>query len=74
MERILAHSRDTLIILNSKYESYRDDFRTWAADAFVTKSWDLTELLAAIKAALRSRQEQEERHAPSDQDTYAFAY
>ena len=34
------------VVLNTAYSSYRDNFLTWAADAYVTKSSDVTELLA----------------------------
>ena len=42
--RILRKDRKIPIILNSSYSAYREDFMSWAADAYVTKSSDLTEL------------------------------
>ena len=40
------------IIINSAYQSYKDDFMTWAADAYVVKSSSLAELKAKIKELL----------------------
>lgn len=37
------------IILNSAYTSYKDNFLTWAAAAYVVKSSDLTELKAKAR-------------------------
>jgi DNA-binding response OmpR family regulator len=55
MERILARNKRMLIVVNSAYESYRDHFFVWAADAYITKSWDLTELLSAVHNILEFR-------------------
>ncbi|NCP03084.1 MAG: response regulator, partial [Deltaproteobacteria bacterium] len=49
--------KDLPVILCSAYDSYKDDFSSWLADAYVVKSSDLTELkdqvarLLAAKAA-----------------------
>jgi len=43
------------IILNSAYTSYKDNFLTWAAAAYVVKSSDLTELKAKAKELLETR-------------------
>jgi DNA-binding response OmpR family regulator len=40
------------VILNTAYPSYKDNFMSWAADAYVIKSSDLTELKARIKVSL----------------------
>ena len=52
MTRILRKHRRIPIILNTSYAKYRDDFKTWAADAYVVKSSDFTELKAKIKELL----------------------
>jgi DNA-binding response OmpR family regulator len=41
------------IIIHSAFD-YTDDFEVWDADAYVTKSTDLSELKAAIKEATES--------------------
>lgn len=53
--RLVARYKDLPVILNTAYSSYRDDFRTWAAEAYVVKSSDLTELKAKIRDILKKR-------------------
>jgi CheY-like chemotaxis protein len=50
--RIVSKERKIPIILNTSYSGYRQDFMSWAADAYVTKSADLTELKKKIKELL----------------------
>ena len=50
--RILGKERKVPIILNSSYPGYREDFMSWAADAYVTKSADLGELKSKIRELL----------------------
>jgi DNA-binding response OmpR family regulator len=50
--RILGKDRKIPIILNTSYPGYRQDFMSWAADAYVTKSSDLGELKRRIKELL----------------------
>ncbi len=53
--KILSHDKQLPVILNTAYSSYKDDFMTWAAEAYVVKSSDLTELLTEVAKALKSR-------------------
>jgi CheY-like chemotaxis protein len=50
--RIVGKERKIPIILNTSYSGYRQDFMSWAADAYVTKSDDLTELKNKIRELL----------------------
>jgi DNA-binding response OmpR family regulator len=50
--RIIREHRDIPIILNTAYSSYRDDFMSWGADAYVVKSSDLSELMAKVREIL----------------------
>lgn len=50
--RIVGKDRKIPIILNSSYPGYRQDFMSWAADAYVTKSTDLGELKDKIRILL----------------------
>jgi two-component system response regulator (stage 0 sporulation protein F) len=50
--RILGKERKIPIILNTSYSGYQQDFMSWAADAYVTKSVDLSELKEKIKKLL----------------------
>jgi two-component system, response regulator, stage 0 sporulation protein F len=49
---IMGLRKDIPIIINSAYQSYKEDFMTWAADAYVVKSASLDELKARIKQLL----------------------
>jgi DNA-binding response OmpR family regulator len=50
--RIIREYRDVPIILNTAYSSYRDDFMSWGADAYVVKSSYLRELKAKVREIL----------------------
>jgi CheY-like chemotaxis protein len=50
--KILGRDNTIPVILNTAYATYKDNFMTWAADAYVIKSSDLTELKAKIKEIL----------------------
>ncbi len=49
---IMGLRKDIPIIINSAYQSYKEDFMTWAADAYVVKSSSLDELKERIKSLL----------------------
>jgi len=49
---IMALRKDIPIIINTAYQSYKQDFMTWAADAYVVKSSSLVELKAKIRDLL----------------------
>jgi len=53
--KILAKDKTMPVILNTAYSTYKDNFMTWSADAYVVKSGDLTEMKAKIKEVLKSR-------------------
>ena len=55
LSRILRKDRKIPIILNTSYSGYREDFMSWAADAYVTKSTDLTELKGKIQELLKKK-------------------
>ncbi len=55
LSRILRKDRKIPIILNTSYTGYREDFMSWAADAYVTKSTDLTELKSKIQELLKKK-------------------
>ena len=52
LSRLMAKHRHIPVILNSAYSSYKDDYLTWAADAYVIKSADMDELKSRIKEIL----------------------
>jgi DNA-binding NtrC family response regulator len=52
----IAKQRKRLpVILNSAYSIYRDNFQTWAADAYIVKSVDLAPLKEKIRDLLATR-------------------
>jgi len=52
MGRLLSKDNQIPIILNTAYRNYKNNFMTWAADAYVVKSADLTELKETLKRVL----------------------
>ena len=59
MGRILSQHNRLPVILNTAYASYKDNFLSWSADAYVIKSSDLTELKAAIRKLLEKNKADE---------------
>jgi DNA-binding NtrC family response regulator len=55
LQKIMARDKRQPVILNTAYPSYRDNFMTWPAEAYVVKSADTTELKQAIKKVLAKR-------------------
>jgi DNA-binding response OmpR family regulator len=49
ISEIMAMRKDIPIIINTAYQSYKHDFMTWAADAYLVKSSSLEELKSKIK-------------------------
>lgn len=62
--RILAEDNQIPIILNTAYASYKDNFMSWAADAYVVKSSDMKELKRAITRTLETRCKKSDRRSP----------
>lgn len=47
--QIMGLRKDIPIIINTAYQSYKEDFMTWAADAYIVKSSSLQELKSKIR-------------------------
>jgi two-component system response regulator (stage 0 sporulation protein F) len=47
--QIMGLRKDIPIIINSAYQSHKEDFMSWAADAYVVKSSSLEELKQKIR-------------------------
>jgi CheY-like chemotaxis protein len=56
--KVLSVDNTIPVILNTAYANYKDNFLTWAADAYVVKSSDLGELKRAIAVALEKAAEE----------------
>jgi len=52
MGRILSTNKNIPIIINTAYSNYKDNFMSWAADAYLVKSSDLSELKNTVKELL----------------------
>jgi DNA-binding response OmpR family regulator len=50
--QIMGMRKDIPIVINSAFQSYKEDFMTWAADAYVVKSSSLDELKSKVKQLL----------------------
>ena len=51
--QIMGLRKDIPIIINTAYQSYKEDFMTWAADAYVVKSSSLAELKAKVRELIK---------------------
>ena len=49
LPRILGIKEGLPVIMNTAYSQYQDSFMSWAADAYIVKSSDLSELKEKIK-------------------------
>ncbi len=52
LPRILGMKEGLPVILNTAYSQYQESFMSWAADAYVIKSADLSELKKKVKELL----------------------
>ena len=57
LRRLVETRPSTPTILYSEYTSYRGDFNSWLADAFLRKSSDLSELKRTVRTLLSSHRE-----------------
>jgi DNA-binding response OmpR family regulator len=55
LQRIIERDNSIPVILNTAFSSYKDNYLTWSADRYVTKSSDVTELLGAVQEVLEAR-------------------
>jgi DNA-binding response OmpR family regulator len=55
LQRIIERDNSIPVILNTAFSSYKDNYLTWAADAYVTKSSDVTELVETVHEVLEAR-------------------
>ena len=53
LPRILGLKEGLPVIMNTAYTQYQESFMSWAADAYVVKSSDLTELKDKIKELIQ---------------------
>jgi DNA-binding response OmpR family regulator len=46
---VMERNRGLKVIINTAYSSYRNDFTSWSADAYIVKSSDLEELKSKVR-------------------------
>jgi CheY-like chemotaxis protein len=54
MGRILEENNELPVVINTAYSSYKENFLSWSADAYLTKSADLSELKGTIRMILET--------------------
>ncbi len=55
MGKILGKNKEIPVIINTAYSNYKDNFMSWAADAYVVKSSDISELKNTVKEILAQK-------------------
>jgi len=55
--QIMGRERKIPIVIHTSYPGYREDFMSWAADAYVAKSSDLRELKETVREPLEEGRE-----------------
>ncbi|MBN2039584.1 MAG: response regulator [Spirochaetes bacterium] len=53
--KILSREKKLPIIIYTAYSNYKSNFMTWTANAYLTKSSDLTELKETVKKIISSK-------------------
>jgi CheY-like chemotaxis protein len=59
--RIISQHKGIPIIIYTAYSSYKDNFMSWLADAYIIKSSDLTELKNKIKEVITNKSQRLQR-------------
>jgi len=57
LRKVREHDKNIPIVMCSAYSDYKQDFRTWASEAYVVKSSDMVELKSIIREILKKRKE-----------------
>lgn len=52
LREIMEINKDIKVILNSAYSTFKSDFSTWSADAYLVKSSNLDELKSKVRELL----------------------
>ena len=53
LSKIREKNRDLPVIINTAYATFKGDFGSWSADAYVVKSSDLSELKETVRRFVR---------------------
>ena len=55
LQKLMSVHRQVKVVINTACTSYKEDFHSWIADAFLTKSSDMNELKSTIDAVLHAK-------------------
>ena len=55
LRKVLSINPNIPVIIHTAYSHYKDNFMSWAAEEYIVKSADLSELKGAIKRVLAGR-------------------
>jgi len=55
MGKVLGKNEEIPIIINTAYSNYKENFMSWAADAYIVKSSDMSELKKTVKEVLEEK-------------------
>lgn len=55
--KIIELNKNIPIVINTAYSTYKEDFMSWAADAYLVKSYDLDELKSTVKQILEKKKQ-----------------
>jgi two-component system, response regulator, stage 0 sporulation protein F len=53
--KLLAHDKSVAVVFYSAYPTFKTNFMTWAADAFVVKTGDSAEIVNEVSRILKER-------------------
>jgi DNA-binding NtrC family response regulator len=53
LDEIMKRDKTIPVVLNTAYSTFKSDFTTWSAEAYVVKSSDLSELKDTLKQILQ---------------------
>jgi DNA-binding NtrC family response regulator len=54
LDMIMEHDKTIPVVLNTAYSTFKSDFSTWSADAYLVKSSDLSELKKTLRQVLQA--------------------
>lgn len=55
LRKVLSHQPNMPVIIHTAYSHYKDNFMSWAAEEYIVKSADLSELKNALKRVLAGK-------------------
>lgn len=63
LRKFREHDKTTPVVLCTAYSDYKKDFKIWASEAYVVKSFNLDQLKSTIKEVLEQRSSEKKESA-----------